>query len=152
MPRPTRITSFAFALVLGAGLATALTAQDNDPDPEDLEQAIDEEAPVVAFADPGRFVAQDGEALYRSICQACHMPDGQGAVGAGAYPALAGNPMIEFPEYPVQVVIHGQNAMPAFGAYLDDAQVAAVVNYIRTNLGNTFTEDPATPEMASETR
>ncbi|TNC62875.1 c-type cytochrome [Rubellimicrobium roseum] len=152
MPHPARITRFALALVLGGGLATGLVAQDNDPDPEDLEQAINEEAPIVAFADPGRFVAEDGEALYNSICAGCHMPDGQGAVGAGAYPALAGNPMIEFPEYPVQVVIHGQNAMPAFGGYLDDAQVAAVVNYIRTNLGNSYTEDPATPEMASETR
>ena len=152
MPFPARIVRFGIALVLGGSLATGLAAQDNDPDPEDLEQAVDETAPVVAFADPGRFVAEDGEALYNSICQGCHMPDGQGAVGAGAYPALAGNPKIEFPEYPVQVVIHGQNAMPAFGGYLDDAQVAAVVNYIRTNLGNSYTGAPATPEMASETR
>ena len=152
MPFSARIVGFGLALALGGAFATGLVAQDNDPDPEDLEQAVDETAPIVAFSDPGRFVAEDGEALYNSICRGCHMPDGEGAVGAGAYPALAGNEMIEFPEYPANVVVHGLNAMPAFGAYLDDAQVAAVVNYIRTNFGNTYTEDPATPEMVSETR
>lgn len=147
-----RITRFPVALALCLGLVPAAHAQDEDPDPQDVEQAVEEEAPVVAFADRSRFVAEDGEAIYRSVCQACHMPDGQGAVGAAAYPALADNPDLEYPGYPIHVVIHGQLAMPPLGGYLDDAQVAAVVNYIRTSFGNDFTEEQATPEEVEEAR
>ena len=39
---------------------------------------------------PGfRFSEQSGEALYTNVCQACHMGNGEGAVGAGRYPSLA---------------------------------------------------------------
>ena len=34
----------------------------------------------------------DGQKLYETICQGCHMPDARGAKGAGMYPALAANP------------------------------------------------------------
>jgi hypothetical protein len=43
----------------------------------------------------------------RAACQVCHMP-----------------------------VLHGSKAMPAFNAALGDAQVAAVVSYVRTHFGN----------------
>ena len=39
----------------------------------------------------GRFSEQTGEALYVNVCQACHMTKGEGATGAGRYPALAKN-------------------------------------------------------------
>ena len=48
-----------------------------------------------AFGSEERFVARDGAALYRGICQGCHMPDGRGAVGAGRYPPLAGNDRLD---------------------------------------------------------
>ena len=44
---------------------------------------------------PFRFTQRDGETLYRSICAGCHMPDGRGATGAGAYPALGRNAKLE---------------------------------------------------------
>ena len=47
------------------------------------------------FTSPSRFGQQDGQALYNAICAGCHMPDGRGAVGAGAFPALAGNTKLE---------------------------------------------------------
>ncbi len=65
------------------------------------------------------------------------MPDGKGAVGAGAYPALAGNAKLASPLYPVLVMLRGQKAMPSFSDLTDD-QVAAAANYIRGNLGNSF--------------
>ncbi|MFD1794662.1 cytochrome c [Paracoccus aurantiacus] len=83
----------------------------------------------------------EGEAIYNAICSGCHMPDGQGAVGAGEYPALAGNENLETADYPIYLIIHGQKAMPPLGDYLDDAQIASVVNYIRHNLGNNFEGD-----------
>lgn len=92
-----------------------------------------------------------GEALYKGICQGCHMPDAKGAQGAGAYPALAANPKLGAAAYPVMVVVRGQKAMPDFGPMLTDAQVADVVNYIRSNFGNTFT-DKVGPEAAAAMR
>jgi mono/diheme cytochrome c family protein len=44
------------------------------------------------------------------------------------------------PGYAVMLVINGQRAMPSFGRMLDDEQIAAVVNYVRTHFGNRFTD------------
>ena len=84
---------------------------------------------------------QGGEAIYKGICQDCHMPDARGAVGAGMYPALVRNPKLEIASYPVAVVIHGQKAMPAFGDAFSDQQIADVVNYVRTHFGNAYKDD-----------
>ena len=66
------------------------------------------------------------------------MPNAQGAVGAGAYPALAADAKLAEAEYPVLVVVNGSKGMPPFGALLDDEQVAAVVNYVRSHFGNSY--------------
>jgi mono/diheme cytochrome c family protein len=94
--------------------------------------------PAERFGNALRFIPQSGEALYADICQGCHMPEGVGAVGAGAYPALAQNPKLATAGYPLFLVIHGRKGMPPFGRLLTDQQVAAVVNYIRTHFGNDF--------------
>lgn len=78
-----------------------------------------------------------GKEIYERICQACHMSDAQGAVGAGAYPALANNPRLENSLYPVLAILRGLKSMPSFSD-LDDEQIAAVVNYVRSNFGNKF--------------
>jgi mono/diheme cytochrome c family protein len=92
-----------------------------------------------------RFTEQGGEQLFANVCQGCHMPDGKGAAGAGAYPSLAGNTKLEAGGYPVYVVVRGQRAMPPFGAMMSDDQVAAVVNYLRTHFGNDY-KDAVTAE------
>lgn len=94
-----------------------------------------------ATLSPGRqFGEHTGEALYANLCQACHMSDGQGAVGAGRYPSLARNETLKTNGYPVSLVLRGQKAMPPFGRMLSDDQVVAVVNYIRTHFGNDYTD------------
>ena len=92
------------------------------------------------FTSPFRYVPTDGATLYRTSCQACHMSEGQGAAGAGIYPALAKNQKLRTARYPVFVVTNGQKGMPPFGPMMNDEQIAAVVNYIRTNLGNQYTD------------
>jgi mono/diheme cytochrome c family protein len=81
---------------------------------------------------------RDGLAVYRSICQGCHMADAKGAQGAGTYPALAGNAKLGAASYPVFVVLNGRKGMPPFKRYLSDEEVADVVNYVRTNFGNNY--------------
>jgi mono/diheme cytochrome c family protein len=95
------------------------------------------------------FSEQTGEALYAGICQGCHMADAKGATGAGRYPALAANPNLEIAGYPISILVRGQNAMPAIGRQLTDAQVAAVVNYIRTHFGNAYTDRVKSEDVAA---
>ena len=104
-----------------------------------------------AFAKSRAFAAEGGAAVFKSICQGCHMPDAKGAVGAGAYPALAANPNLEAAGYPLMMVVGGRKAMPAFGNMLTDSQIADVVNYVRTNFGNRYT-DAVTPEDVAQIR
>lgn len=96
---------------------------------------------AAALPDGGRFGSMfqftepDGAAIYRNVCAGCHMVDGRGATGAGAYPALAGDTRLGTAAYVVAVVLHGQKAMPAFARYLSDQQVADVVAYVRGRFG-----------------
>ncbi|MDP3294360.1 MAG: cytochrome c [Nevskia sp.] len=84
------------------------------------------------------FEQRDGKSLYENICQGCHMPDAKGAVGAGHYPALAGNTNLATPLYPAAIVLKGLRSMPAFSDELDDEQIAQVVNYVRSHFGNKY--------------
>jgi mono/diheme cytochrome c family protein len=97
------------------------------------------------------FLEQSGEDLYVNICQACHMENGRGAVGAGSYPPLANNSKLESPNYAIYVVLHGLKAMPPMGKLLSDEQVATVVNYVRTHFGNAY-KDPVDMQDVSDAR
>lgn len=113
-------------------------------------------AEMSVFAEDTKFDAAgysstDGEVLYQTLCAGCHMPDGAGAVGAGHYPALKDNPNLEYAAYPVTLIVNGQGAMPAFGTFLDDEQIVALVTYIQTHLGNDFTPD-VTVETVTDAR
>lgn len=99
----------------------------------------------------GAYGQQTGEALFKGICQGCHMPDAKGAVGAGAYPALAGDVRLAAAIYPINVVVNGQRAMPDFGADLTDAQIANVLNYVRTHFGNHY-KDSIAPSAVTAAR
>lgn len=100
----------------------------------------------------------DGQAIFQRICQGCHMSDAKGAVGAGTYPALTGNPRLISPQYMAAVILHGRHDMPSFiqtgdagpleDAKLSDAQIADVINYIRTHFGNHYTDRITTQDVA----
>lgn len=107
------------------------------------------------------FANADGETVFRSICQGCHMPDARGARGAGAYPALAGNPRLASPQYMAAVILHGRRDMPSFkpakededrflrDAKLSDAQIAGVINYVRTHFGNQYPDSITADDVAA---
>lgn len=98
-----------------------------------------------------KFQQTTGESIYHALCQACHMPHGEGAKGAAVYPALAGNARLTAPDYPLYVVMNGQKGMPSFKSMLSDAQVADVVGYVRSHFGNQYT-DPVTEAAAAKLR
>jgi mono/diheme cytochrome c family protein len=105
-----------------------------------------------AMAQTNLLPQEGGEALYKGICQDCHMPDGRGGIGAGRYPALAKNLKLAEPAYPIAVVTHGLKSMPAFGTALNDQQIADVVNYVRNDhFGNSY-RDKVKPEDVRHAR
>jgi mono/diheme cytochrome c family protein len=79
-------------LVAGLGLVAATAAVADDS----------------AFTSKAGLDAQSGAAIYSNICQGCHMPQAQGAVGAGHYPALAGDPKLISWEYVALTVLGGR--------------------------------------------
>ena len=79
-----------------------------------------------------------GERIYKEVCAACHMPDGKGGTGAATIPALAGNQRLGAAAYPIVTVMIGKGVMQGFDGVLTKAQIAMVVGYIRTNLGNSY--------------
>lgn len=103
-----------------------------------------ENAPGRAYFGGQKFTQTSGQAIYDSVCQACHMPKATGGVGAGAYPSLTHSSKLASGAYVTFMVLNGRNAMPPVGEALDDAQVAAVVNHVRTHFDNHYT-DPVTP-------
>jgi mono/diheme cytochrome c family protein len=105
----------------------------------------------VTFSQGDNFTEKTGEELYANVCAACHMDKGQGAVGAGHYPALAKNENLEAAGYPITVIVHGYNGMPPVGQMMSDEQVAAVVNYVRTHFGNDY-KDAVTAQDVKDAR
>jgi mono/diheme cytochrome c family protein len=103
------------------------------------------------FSSGFRFVEMSGEELFVNVCQGCHMPNAGGAVGAGTYPSLASNSNLQSSGYPIDLVVNGRRAMPPFGDMMSDAQVAAVVNYLRTHFGNDY-RDAVTAKDVKQAR
>jgi mono/diheme cytochrome c family protein len=60
---------------------------------------------------------------------------GQGV--PGAFPALAGDKIVQGPGAGMAVVvINGRGGMPAFGGDLSDDTIAAIMSYVRSSWGN----------------
>ena len=132
----------ARAAILAGGAASLLATASN----------AQSAAPAAAMFSQGfRFVEPDGESLYRNVCSACHMMDGKGASGAGAFPSLANDSRLQAAGYPLYVVTNGLHGMPSLGAFMNDEQVAAVVNYVRTHFGNHY-QDVVTASDAKSAR
>ena len=118
---------------------------------ENSEQDITRQAVERFSLNPKQFTQTEGQNLYQTTCQACHMEDGKGAEGAGHYPPLAGNAKLVSKYYILSVLLTGYHGMPRFGDQMDDDQIAAVSNYVRRNLGNAYT-DTITPADVRELR
>ncbi|GAB2572966.1 c-type cytochrome [Dyella jejuensis] len=99
------------------------------------------------IAVPDAHVMRDGAGIYEDECTGCHMEDGNGE--SSVFPALRGNNSVTTsePDTVIATVLQGAKlpatkssptalAMPAFAEKLDDAQIAALVTYIRNAWGN----------------
>jgi mono/diheme cytochrome c family protein len=113
--------------------------------------------PVAASDDAMRA----GAAIYKDSCAACHRDAGTGE--PHLFPRLAGSAQVQSddPTTLVRVVLQGTRAastqamptapaMPAFDWRLNDAQVAAVLTYVRNSWGNAAA--PVSPSVVASQR
>jgi len=116
-------------------------------------------------APPSDAVMKAGRDLYEHHCADCHGADGRGTRIAGqpAYPPLAGNGALTMadPVNAIRIVLNGgfppatagnprPFGMPPYSPQLDDAEVAAVVTYVRNSWGNAA--PPVTPPEVNRWR
>lgn len=101
----------------------------------------------------------DAAKLFDQQCSTCHQPNGQGV--AGQFPPLAGNRDLFLSlEFPVRVLLGGMRgrievngttydgAMPSF-SHLSDAQIAALVRYVRHAWSNERLKPPGMQTLNS---
>ena len=128
------------------------TSRMNDEDIQAIASYLKDSGEGGASARPepvaaGNNAMRAGAAIYKDSCAACHRDSGEGEVHL--FPRLAGSALVQSddPTTLARVVLHGTRAvatagaptapaMPAFYWRLDDAQVAAVLTYIRNSWGN----------------
>ena len=102
---------------------------------------------TLVAAAPSENSAIDGKQLFTTACQSCHQASGQGL--PGVFPPLAGAEWVKGdPAVLAQIVLHGvsgpikvagaqyNSMMPPFGKQFSDAELAAVLSYIRDAWGN----------------
>ncbi|MGJ8678430.1 MAG: c-type cytochrome [Akkermansiaceae bacterium] len=88
-----------------------------------------------------------GKKIYTSVCSSCHQPEGQGM--PGVFPPLAGSDWLQKDKRLLSaIILHGLTGeimvngtayngnMPPWGEQLDDAKLAAVLTYIRSEWGD----------------
>lgn len=79
--------------------------------------------------------APDGKALFLKNCAACHQATGKGI--PGAFPALAGSKFVTGEHAEVAaVLLKGRGGMPDFSENISDADMAAILTYVRSSWGN----------------
>ena len=88
-----------------------------------------------------------GQAIYRDQCSACHGLDGRGT--PELFPSIADSSVVRAgdPATLIRIVLRGTRSaatqweptapgMPSYGGQLDDAQVAAVLTFVRNGWGS----------------
>jgi len=93
-----------------------------------------------------------GESIYNTNCVACHQANGEGL--AGVFPALKGSKIATGDKAGhIDIVLNGKagTAMAAWGAQLNDLEVAAVITYERNAWGNN-TGDEVQPKDIKQSR
>jgi mono/diheme cytochrome c family protein len=91
--------------------------------------------------------ARAGAPLFEEHCRECHGPSGRGGIFEG--PPLAGSAFVqgEDPASLINIILYGSDrpagigstsweTMPAYAKKLDDAEIAALANFLRGSWGN----------------
>ncbi len=101
----------------------------------------------------------DGAMVFADNCTSCHQEDATGI--EETFPPLAkNNDLFLATDFPVKVLLNGMSGsisvndmpfegeMPSFG-HLPDIEIAAVINYLRSNFGNDAKAHPDISEVTA---
>jgi cytochrome c oxidase subunit 2 len=133
-----------------------IVVQAVSPEEFDKWASLQKTKAAAAAADAGKTFTKDellakGKQVYGSICAACHGPNGE---GIGPFPKIAGSKVATGPlPGHLSIVLKGKpgTAMQAFGAQLNDADLAAVITFQRNSFGNS-TGDVVQPAQVKAAR
>ena len=91
---------------------------------------------LLAIAAAPALLAEDGAAIYKTKCASCHGPDGAGQTTMGKKFGLKdlGSADVQKlkDEELTKIVADGKGKMPAYKGKLTDAQIQALVTFMRT--------------------
>jgi mono/diheme cytochrome c family protein len=160
MTQSTTTKTSAFALMVGLLFAAGCGGGAEGADTADNTASV-AAAPAADAAADQAGGSDDGEQVYGSICITCHQADGNGL--PGAFPAVAGSAVATGEaEVPIKIILSGltgemsrggttyNGMMTPWGSTLSDADVAAVLTYVRSNFGNSA--DAVTEAQVAEVR
>jgi mono/diheme cytochrome c family protein len=142
VPVPRTVLAIISLLLLWA-VGYILTTQRND-DPTLGDQRT---MSTLEGKPAGAAGAADGGQLFGANCVACHQATGAGL--PGVFPPLAGAEWVNGSDkLAANILLHGvtgklsvkgaeyNGSMPAFKDKMSDAEIAAVLSYVRANFGN----------------
>jgi mono/diheme cytochrome c family protein len=135
-----KLAALCFILIASAAIGTSPATADDAPKKS------------AAMSHGWGFSEQGGAGLFRNICAGCHQPDAKGAVGAGAYPSLVADAQLASADFITSVLLGGLKAMPPVGDMMSDAQVADVVNYVRTHFNNSYSDAVSAADISTARR
>lgn len=150
MQRVTKAGLVGLALVL-VFAACSKTSESSSSTATTATEASAAPASSMAAAKPAAAqngaAASDGAKVFTTNCSSCHQATGKGV--EGTFPPLAGNPVVTGdPTKVIGIVKNGLSGkievaghtyngmMPAWGQQLSDADIAAVITYVRSSWGN----------------
>jgi cbb3-type cytochrome c oxidase subunit III len=133
-------------ILASVALAVAIAACGSGSSQSSSASAASSSANTAA-ANTGAASASDGANVFQTNCSSCHGANGEGS--PGAFPPLAGNPVVVGPAknviHIVKFGLHGSIAvkgmtyngmMPAWGGQLSNADIAAAITFVRSSWGN----------------
>ena len=149
----------AFALFVGLLFAAGCGGGAEGADAADNTASVAAAPAADAAADQAG--SDEGERVYGSVCITCHQADGAGL--PPAFPPLAGSAVvIGDAEVSIKIVLSGltgemtrggttfNGMMTPWASALSDAEIAAVLTYVRSNFGNSA--DAVTEEQVAGVR
>ncbi len=141
----TTTKTSAFALLVGLLFAAGCGGGAEGADAANNTASVAAAPAADAAADQAG--SDEGERVYGSVCITCHQADGAGL--PPAFPPLAGSAVaIGDAEVMIKIVLSGltcemtrggttfNGMMTPWASALSDAEIAAVLTYVRSNFGN----------------
>lgn len=145
-PEAKRASIWLFFALLVSVIALAIYGGVGHPGPAPQSFSVPAVATAAAqsVADPSESL---GAQIYHNKCAGCHGRKGEGV--SGLFPPLAHDPAVTetHPRDVIQAVLFGRHGsiiggvtykvyMPPWAGQMSDKEVAAVINFVRSNWGN----------------